>query len=221
MFSLGLSATKFFKHWPEMFEEYKDIALLNCWIETFKHDGTQMVPPSKVADRLKDKRLDAAPTCLQVRPLVYAMFSRQVEKLGIKVDYGTNVVDFIAAPGRGKAGAVTEHGERFEADVVIASDGVGSKSQRIVGGEVRAKSSGRAIWRCAFPIERLDESPKFKEFFKLAVDDNGNQQTIVMKFFAPGSYAMVLTREDRVIFIMNHNVIQLASFNKTALTPSR
>lgn len=49
--------------------------------------------------------------------------------------------------------------------MVIAADGVGSKSQKLVGGQVRAISSGRAMWRAAFPIECLDQNLKVKEFF--------------------------------------------------------
>lgn len=46
-----------------------------------------------------------------------------------------------------RAGVETDEGEVFEADIVIAADGIGSKSQAIVGGKVRAASSGRAMWR--------------------------------------------------------------------------
>ena len=49
MYFMGLSATPFFKHWPEMKEEYDSIGLHNAWIETYKHSGEQMIKPLKVA----------------------------------------------------------------------------------------------------------------------------------------------------------------------------
>lgn len=84
-----------------------------------------------------------------MRPLVYAMFVRQLEKLGINVEYNKRVVDYEEDEAKGKAYAITSDGERFEADVIIAADGVGSKSQKLIGGQVRAISSGRAMWRAA------------------------------------------------------------------------
>jgi 2-polyprenyl-6-methoxyphenol hydroxylase-like FAD-dependent oxidoreductase len=155
MYFMGLSATRFFKHWPEMKAEYDSIGLHNAWIETFKHSGEQIVEPLSVAERLRDAGLDpkTPPGTFQMRPLIYKMFVAQVERLGIKVEFGKRVVDYFENDDQTKGGCVTADGERFEADVVIAADGVGSKSQRLVGGQVRARSSGRAMWRAAFPIE--------------------------------------------------------------------
>jgi flavin-dependent dehydrogenase len=169
MYFMGLSATKFMRHWPELAEEYDQISLHNAWIETFKHDGEQMVKPLKVADRLRGAGLDpnTPPGTFQMRPLVYRMFVRQVERLGVKVEFGTRVIDYFEDEESGKGGVVTDDGRRFDADIVIAADGVGSKSQKLVGGQVRAQKSGRAMWRAAFPREELDKNPEVKEFFGL------------------------------------------------------
>ncbi|KAK5729874.1 hypothetical protein LTS12_027283, partial [Elasticomyces elasticus] len=42
MYFVGLSATRFLKHWPEMQKQYDHKSLHNAWIETFKHDGEQI-----------------------------------------------------------------------------------------------------------------------------------------------------------------------------------
>ncbi|KAI1878464.1 hypothetical protein JX265_000396 [Neoarthrinium moseri] len=206
MYFMGLSATRFFKHWPAMSKEYDAISLHNAWIETFKHDGERMIPPAKVSDRLKAQGLDPStpPGTFQMRPLVYKMFVRQVEKLGIKIGYNKRVVDYIEDGEAGKALAITDEGERFEADVIIAADGVGSKSQKLVGGQVRAMSSGRAMWRAAFPRTLLDSNPEVREFFKL-VGENGDEP-IIRTWLGPGTYAMTLSRPDTMIWIMNHDV---------------
>ncbi|KAF2203821.1 FAD/NAD(P)-binding domain-containing protein [Delitschia confertaspora ATCC 74209] len=204
MYFMGLSATRFMKHWPELQQEYKDISLHNAWIETFKHTGEVVIKPLKVADRLRDQGLDpdTPPGEFQMRPLVYKMFVRQVEKEGIKIEFNSRVLDYFEDETTGKGGCVTADGRRYEADVVIAADGVGSKSQKLVGGAVRAMSSGRAMWRAAFPVKELDKNPEVKEFFRMMP---GNEP-IVRTWLGPSTYALTLTREDIMVWIMNHDV---------------
>lgn len=206
MYFMGLSATPFFKHWPEMKAEYDSIGMHNAWIETYKHSGEQMVKPLKVAERLKAAGLDpkTPPGTFQMRPLIYRMFVRQVEKLGVKIDFNSHVVDYFEDAEKGKAGVVTKDGKTYEADMVIAADGVGSKSQKLVGGQVRAKSSGRAMWRAAFPIEHLDKNPEVKEHYKMVGENN--DEPMVRTYLAPGAYALTLTRPDTMIWILNHDV---------------
>lgn len=179
MYFMGQSATKFFRHWPEMSQEYESISMKGAWMETLKHDGERVIPQMRVADRLRAAGMDASqpPGFFQMRPLVYKMFVRQVEKLGVAVQFGKRVVDYYEDEERQKAGAITDQGERFEADIVIAADGVGSKSQKIVGGQVKALSSGRAMWRAPFPIKYLDRNPEVKKFFSLG-GETGNEPVI-------------------------------------------
>ncbi|KAI0392937.1 hypothetical protein F5Y17DRAFT_477175 [Xylariaceae sp. FL0594] len=207
MYFMGHSAIQFFRHWPAMRQEYEKISMSNAWIETFKHSGERTIPPMRVSDRLRQAGMDpdTPPGRFQMRPLVYKMFVRQVEELGIKIHFGQRVVDYEEDIDRQKAAAVTDKGERFEADVVIAADGVGSKSQKLVGGVVRARSSGRAMWRAAFPSEHLDKDPKVKEFFGTMLGDN-HDEPVVRTFLGPGTYALALIRPETIIWIMNHDV---------------
>lgn len=206
MYFMGLSATPFFKHWPEMKAEYDSIGMHNAWIETYKHSGEQMIKPLKVAERLKAAGLDpnTPPGTFQMRPLIYRMFVRQVEKLGVSIDFNSYVVDYFEDAASGKAGVKTKAGKTYEADIVIAADGVGSKSQKLVGGQVRAKSSGRAMWRAAFPVEHLDKNPEVKEHYKMVGENN--DEPMVRTYLAPGAYALTLTRKETMIWILNHDV---------------
>ncbi|RYO80459.1 hypothetical protein DL764_009899 [Monosporascus ibericus] len=206
MYFMGHSATKFFRHWSELSQEYDRISMKGAWIETFKHDGENMIPQWRVADRLRSAGMDVKhpPGSFQMRPLVYQMLVRQVEKLGVAIQFGKRVVDYYEDEARQKAGVVTDQGERFEADLVIAADGVGSKSQKIVGGQVKALSSGRAMWRAPFPSHHLDNNRDVKKFFSLA-GENGDEP-IIRTFLGPGTYAMTLNRKDTVVWIMNHDV---------------
>ncbi|KAI1759384.1 FAD/NAD(P)-binding domain-containing protein [Hypoxylon sp. FL1150] len=206
MYFMGQSATKFFRHWPELSKEYQLISMNNAWIETFKHDGERTITPKRVADRLRQVGMDPnkPPGAFQMRPLMYRMYLNEVQRQGIKIQFGHKVVDYWEDQERNKAGVVTEKGERFEADVVIAADGVGSKCQKLVGGQVRAMSSGRAMWRAAFPIHHLDENPKLKEFLKMGGDNN--DEPMVRTWLGPGTYAMVLIRRETCVWLMNHDV---------------
>ena len=127
MYFMGLSATPFFKHWPEMKAEYESIGMHNAWIETYKHSGEQMVKPLKVAERLKAAGLDpnTPPGTFQMRPLIYRMFVRQVEKLGVKIDFNSHVVDYFEDAEKGKAGVVTKDGKKYEADMIVAEKNYG------------------------------------------------------------------------------------------------
>jgi len=205
MYFMGLSATPFFKHWPEMKEEYDSIGLHNAWIETYKHSGEQMIKPLKVAERLKAAGLDpnTPPGTFQMRPLIYRMFVRQVERLGVNIDFNSQVVDYWEDEAKNKAGVTCKDGKTYEADVVIAADGVGSKSQKLVGGQVRAKSSGRAMWRAAFPIEYMDANPEVKEHYGMVGENK--DEPMVRTYLAPGAYALTLTRPDTMIWILNHD----------------
>jgi 2-polyprenyl-6-methoxyphenol hydroxylase-like FAD-dependent oxidoreductase len=169
MFFLGLSATHLFRNWPEMAEEYDAISLHDAYLATFRHTGVPLVKAMPAAVRLRAQGLDpnTPPGTFQMRPLVYKMFVHQVEKLGIQVEFDHQVVEYYENIETGKGGVVTKDGKKHEADIVIAADGVGSKSQVLVGGQVRAVPSGRAMWRAAFPIEHLDQNPEVKEFFSM------------------------------------------------------
>ncbi len=204
---MGQSATKFFRHWPELSREYDEISMQGAWIETFKHDGERMIPPSRVADRLRSAGMDVnrPPGSFQMRPLVYKMFVRQLESLGVVVQFGKRVIDYYEDEGRQIAGVVTDQGERFEADIIIAADGVGSKSQKIVSGQVKALSSGRAMWRAPFPRHHLDKNPEVKEFFSMVGDNNNDP--IIRTFL--GCATLTLLR--RTIFASLWPIIDLTN----------
>lgn len=209
MYFMGLSATRFFKHWPEMKEEYESIGMHNAWIETHKHSGECMIPPLYVAERLRVQGLDpkTPPGTFQMRPLIYKMFVKQVKKLGVDVQFSTRIVDFYEDEAKGKGGCIDADGKHYEADVVVAADGIGSKSQKLVGGQVRARSSGRAMWRAAFDVSHLDQDPEVKDFYKMAGPNNS--EPIVRTFLGPSTYALTLTRPDTMIWIMNHDVSRI------------
>ena len=82
---------------------------------------------------------------MQLRPLFHRMLHRQVQRFDIEITYGKRIVEYYEDSERGVGGVVTDQGEREEADLVIAADGLGSHSQEIVlGGQGKGKPSGRS-----------------------------------------------------------------------------
>jgi flavin-dependent dehydrogenase len=107
------------------------------------------------------------------RPQFHLMLEKQLEMVGIKVQYGKRAIRYIDADPKNneKAAVELDTGEIMEADVVIAADGVGGHSTKAtLGHDVPARSTGHAIYRAAFPIEIVLSDPELAERFKLLPD---------------------------------------------------
>lgn len=173
---MGRSSATILKHWPLMKEKFEKISLDDAYIETFKHNGDRMFPPTKVADRLRAPE-GVVPGSFQMRPWIYSMLLEQVERVGIKIGYNKRVVSYFETDSEG--GVELDDGERLTADIVIAADGVGSKSQSLTGGQVRARTSGRAMWRAVMSRSAVEQHPEVQKFFGNMED----KQPVVRTFF--------------------------------------
>ncbi len=92
------------------------------------------------------------------RPKFVATLIAQVKRLGIDITFGKRVVDYFEDH---KAGVVLDDGATLTADLVIAADGIGTKSNKLVmGGDSRAYPSGFSIFRTAFPVELAIVDPE-------------------------------------------------------------
>lgn len=79
--------------------------------------------------------VDHLPTPVS-RPKLIAALYGFVKLLGIPVTFGKKVVDYRESLEDSRAGVVAEQGEKFEADLVIAADGMGSISWKQTGRNV-------------------------------------------------------------------------------------
>ncbi|KAI1270553.1 FAD/NAD(P)-binding domain-containing protein [Xylariaceae sp. FL1019] len=90
---------------------------------------------------------------IESRHSIADMLTKQCERLGIKINYGSTVVSYDETPD--KAILTIERGgttSREEADIAVAADGVGTRSHNfITGREVKATSSGYSIYRGTIP----------------------------------------------------------------------
>lgn len=155
-FTIGPSATKAFRSWPEMMEENERIAY-DPWVSYHKHTGECIIPPGPMtweASSTDDSNTADVPKRLyrHHRPKFQSMLLKQLEKIGLKVEYSHRVVSYFE--GSEKGGVVLDNGEKIQADVIVAADGVGTKSYDLVAGrKIEAKSSGSSIFRTAYPVE--------------------------------------------------------------------
>lgn len=113
---------------------------------------------------------DGPPMSMQMRPLFHQMLHHQLERFGIEVSYDKKVVLYWESKEQGKGCVMTDQGERYEADVVLAADGLHSRSKDVVlGGQGSGKPSGQSIFRCAVPFEKVMNDQLVKEH--LGLDD--------------------------------------------------
>lgn len=85
----------------------------------------------------------------------------------IDVRYLQHVVEYVETPDKG--GVKLADGEMLYADLVIAADGIRSKSWQVVTGEEpKTYSSGSAIFRCAYPTSEAMKIPSIREHWDIS-----------------------------------------------------
>lgn len=95
------------------------------------------------------------------RPRFGKMLLDEVQRRGIPLEWGQQVVNYSENESYGIA--ITQDGRKYEADIVVAADGVGTRSHlAVLGKEVKAVSSGYALFRAAFPIDAILQSEKIR-----------------------------------------------------------
>lgn len=85
-----------------------------------------------------------------------------VVSLGVEVHFDKRVEFVYENPETKKGGCVTRTGEKFEADLLVAADGIGSKSSNLVLGSRQrtfATSSGYAMYHATYPTGKFPPQP--------------------------------------------------------------
>jgi flavin-dependent dehydrogenase len=131
--------------------------------------GPEPVPIGKPTMTLNDGSERVIPFNRHHRPKFVAALLAQVKDLGIEVTFGAKVTDYFEDIDKQKAGIVFESGETIEADIVIAADGIGTKSNKLVNGgqDDRAYSSGISIFRTSFPVDLALADPEVRDRWPL------------------------------------------------------
>lgn len=151
-----------------MLREYDQISVHNAWLQYRRHTGEDIGDAKPFAVMWAKAGLDpkSIPMVMQMRKLWHTMLWRQVEKFNIPVSFGKRVVKYSEDAERGVASVVSDSGDRAEADVILAADGLNSSSQEIVmpNGN-KGMRSGRSVFRSAYPLDLAMADPLVKEFF--------------------------------------------------------
>lgn len=172
MFTIGSSALRLLDHYPTMQREHDDVTAHNLWMRYCKWTGEVIGEPFPFAAGTPGSGLHQhslrPPMQAQQRPRFHAMLYHQLERFCIKVSYNMRITEYYEDSERRIGGVVTDKGERFEADLVIAADGLNSRSQTLIPGPAEtAKPTGRTVFRGAFPLEIATSDPLVDETFGL------------------------------------------------------
>lgn len=147
----------------------KDQVHVDLTYET--HDGKHIygpTPPSFNDTEHLAGRKGPRPAAAQIRQRFFRMFLRQVARLGLCIDYGCQVQDYFEDVAARKGGVIfiSPEGKRSTriADVVVAADGLRSRSELLIAGKHEpTTSSGMSIYRCSYPTKLAMADPIVRE----------------------------------------------------------
>lgn len=177
-------------------EKYLDI-IYRPSMTLFAQNGEFIGGPFSIKEGM-----DSLPTPVSRPKLIGALYD-YVTALGISVTFGKKVVDYYENLRTQRAGAITDKGERFEADLVLAADGVGSLSWKAVSGEANIpKSSGYSVYRVAFPTERAFQDPFVRETFPLK--DDGYD--ICHLYLGKNTHGIILVNSEITTWMLTHKL---------------
>lgn len=118
--------------------------------------------------------------------------------LGIPIKFSTRVIDYFETEAH--AGVILEDNSKETADIVVAADGIGSKSWNLVSGfKETAISSGFALFRATFPAELALDKPH-------VAAEYGNKKDYAKLFIGPGAHIIVARANKDMIFMLTHRV---------------
>ncbi|KAH8695869.1 hypothetical protein GQ44DRAFT_719166 [Phaeosphaeriaceae sp. PMI808] len=176
------------KKWPGIMEQLSEHAISPPEIHMFKYDGTALgkfplgTPevPSLVLNRLK----------------LHAQLEEYARSLGIETEYATNAIEYTETNDGG--GVILSDGRKLTADVVVAADGVGSKSWKLILGKFNEPVSlGYAIYRANFPSAPALKNPIIAKHFEGA-------KTRMELHFGPNAHSVIAKWEDHICWDLTH-----------------
>jgi 2-polyprenyl-6-methoxyphenol hydroxylase-like FAD-dependent oxidoreductase len=168
------SAILFLRHWPEMGYEIEenqyDVAM-----SYYKQTGELIwgpAPPMFNDPQHLEGRRGFPSVNAHSRTKLYRAILKQAERVGIQVEWGCKAVEYWEDLDQGVGGLVLENGEKRSADIVVAADGLRTRTNTIVPGMPKdLTTSGRAIYRAAYPVEYALKDPLVREMWNFKRDD--------------------------------------------------
>lgn len=133
------------------------------------------------------------------RPALHRALMEALQGENVLIRYECSVARYWETEDEG--GVELTNGETIMADMVVAADGIHSKSWMLVSGEEPAiYPSGLAMFRAAFPIEHAMANPILREKWRPTTTEDK------MGFFlAQGSFGIILFGQETASWVWQHN----------------
>ncbi|KAI1260506.1 FAD/NAD(P)-binding domain-containing protein [Xylariaceae sp. FL1019] len=203
-FAIGPSALSTFHYYPKMLEEYKETSW-NSPLWWCDPSGKKLISEIVEWNRPGAEPHAAAEHIstvgfIQTRPRIMHMMEDQMKRLGIPIFYGRKVVSYEEDGQLGVARVSTATGEVFVGDVIVAAEGIGTKSHQIVTGHpVPIVPSGYAIMRAAFSPQCITPGSKGAELLL-----KPGEVPEVRTYFGDNMHLITLFTHDTVGFAFTH-----------------
>jgi 2-polyprenyl-6-methoxyphenol hydroxylase-like FAD-dependent oxidoreductase len=173
------------KKWPGFMERAR-VAAYSPVFELRKFDGTPIETHAPG---------DAKNPSLSIyRRKLHNLLYTYARELGIPVTFESRVTKFFETVDVG--GVILENGSKLTADVVVAADGVGSKSRAVIDGNKDAPiSSGFIMYRISFPVAPALQNPVIAKEFA------GHQDRGFM-YIGPGAHMPISKSGDDICWLL-------------------
>ncbi|KAJ8124993.1 hypothetical protein O1611_g8647 [Lasiodiplodia mahajangana] len=185
------------RHFPHMkaqFEKESCDAELSMWHK----DGFKLIHygdgPWNVPGAVHPAK-DVHVPWIETRPGIAGMLTGQCRRLGIQIEYGSTITSYNETEEKALVVVETQNGvTHAEADIVVAADGVGTKSHAHVSGRFdKATSSGYSIFRGLLPLELIKKDLSSKVIDKFSSSERPEFRIYVCP---PGAHAVVILSKD-------------------------
>lgn len=178
-FLLGPSGVGTLRKFPRLMRENNTIAEFPDYY-VHKYDGTQL-RRFNIREMLSEAaRADLPPgTAPQEtsRPRIYAAMLEHLRRVGVHVEHGRDVATYFDNDEDG-AGVELKDGTKLKADLVVAADGLQSRSSRLVYGKhVPIEPVGTAAFRASYPPELAKDNAIIQEAYPA---DRGSMMCIYL-----------------------------------------
>ena len=171
-FTIGPTALNAFRNWPEL-DKRNDEIIYRPLLAYHNHKGERLQGPFDLSNVISKQMKITKKMAMtrHSRPKFHGIILEQLQKCGLEVEYGKEVVDYFEDAANHRAGVVLKDGSKHEADLVVAADGVRGASWPLVAGQpIPARPSGQAVLRVAYPVELALADPMIAERFKMDED---------------------------------------------------
>lgn len=208
-FSIGPSAIKAFQNWPLL--ETKNLEIAYDPLVSLHHiNGERYAGPTDFSKMLYSTSADKI--LRHSRPKFHTMLLRQLQDIGVEIEYGCEVQEYFDEPKYNRAGVILQDGSRVVSDLVVAADGVRSRSWPLIAGkEVPVRSSGDAMFRVAYPVDLALSDPLVAKRFPLLENGKSN----VELWYGAGIQAAFWRNEHEMSWSLSRPVGYLACISIT------